>query len=500
MKGLNLLSLCAVYGASTWAHEQCNPGPLGEECADEAKVSLLQLGRQAAARGRDAGHSHSNATEGATDALNEWAILSITHYRVKEEHTSDWFSRADVYARVKVHPSGKGYASKMIVNKNKGNVDLHLYVPRSATSATIDLYDQDDVFSDYLMGSVNLPLLSNPNGCAQYQVGNTGCDYTLSIHRADGTRDIGTVSASVISGKGMQTRARELNYRGVLVLFEDITRTRDKMASFSIKSVDVEQELSYARAGSVIPESLHGIFWMDQHGVHLPVPSDPGYKHVCNLSAPEILVSYGAGGWNPETLCVEGLRQYGGPPIGGQWTWFTQKGGKSASWASGEEWNAKYDFCFRDKTFQEIDVYVGVSVNKIMGERLGNALGSWTKDTYITVPRWINNVKMNKKPWGWDRETTIAPEAFRSVIKATFMEQFGTTLGNAAESLMAVFSGYLQEDMMRNGIACNYPVFQIIDGYGRRTEHFQAYLDWATNGRADINTGNGSQLVGRQVG
>eukprot|EP00445_Apocalathium_hangoei_P040418 CAMPEP_0203978276 /NCGR_PEP_ID=MMETSP0359-20131031/102035_1 /ASSEMBLY_ACC=CAM_ASM_000338 /TAXON_ID=268821 /ORGANISM="Scrippsiella Hangoei, Strain SHTV-5" /LENGTH=313 /DNA_ID=CAMNT_0050916485 /DNA_START=30 /DNA_END=968 /DNA_ORIENTATION=+ len=313
MKGLNLLALCAVYGASTWAHEQCTSGPLGDECADEAGLSLLQFGRQAAARGRAAGHSHSNATEGATDALNEWAILSITHYHVKEEHTNDWFSHADVYARVKVHPSGKGYASKMIVNKNKGNVDLHLYVPRSAsgkgyaskmivnknkgnvdlhlyvprsaTSATIDLYDQDDVFSDYLMGSVNLPLLNSPNCCAQSQVGDTGCDYKLSMHRADGTRDIGTVSASVISGKGMQTRARELNYRGVLVLFEDITRTKDTMASFSIKSVDIEQELSYARAGSVIPESFHGIFWMDQRGVHLPLPSDPGYKHVCNVSA-----------------------------------------------------------------------------------------------------------------------------------------------------------------------------------------------------------------------
>lgn len=65
---------------------------------------------------------------------------------------------------------------------------------------------------------------------------------------------------------------------------------------------------------------------------------------------------------------------------------------------------------------------------------------SW--DFNMDVPPVYTHLKMNKKPWGWDRETQVI-------------------YGRLA--------------------TCHYPVWQIVDGDGKRTKHYDRYLSWAKN-------------------
>lgn len=63
-------------------------------------------------------------------------------------------------------------------------------------------------------------------------------------------------------------------------------------------------------------------------------------------------------------------------------------------------------------------------------------------DFKMGVPPVWTHLRMNKKAWGWDRETQVMYGALAT---------------------------------------CHYPVWQIVDGDGKRTEHYEKYLRWATN-------------------
>merc|ERR1719414_598648 len=88
---------------------------------------------------------------------------------------------------------------------------------------------------------------------------------------------------------------------------------------------------------------------------------------------------------------------------------------------------------------------------------------------------------MIKRPFGWDRQTIIGPDARK--------------LGGVLPWLQGISPLFL----------CHYPVFQIVDGDGKRTEHYSAYLDWANNDttctestfRRQLNRGQGTSLVPR---
>ena len=135
-----------------------------------------------------------------------------------------------------------------------------------------------------------------------------------------------------------------------------------------IRNDQVEHELSYARTGSAIPASLHGIWWMDQRGVHLPQPSDPEYRQVVESSADELLVTWGDGaGWDPATRCVGRVPIYGG--AAGHWTFMdVSASGTSGVFSSALDNRAMLDFCFTDHTMQTMVQFFVEQVEQVFAE------------------------------------------------------------------------------------------------------------------------------------
>jgi len=348
----------------------------------------------------------------------------------------------------------------------EGNLDLHIYVPLMATSAQISLYGP----SRSLIGSTKLDLLgAEPAWCSLEEAGSAnGCSYQKIS------------SGYLVTGQGMFQRARELNQKGVPVRITEKTRFGALYTTYAIKNDAVETELFFANSDSVFPESLHGIHWMDQRGTALPLKSDPEYQQVCESAAEEVLMTFGEAGWDPETLCATGVSQYSGSPLSGHWTWLNYGPATSPEWASGAGWNAEYRFCFRDSSFQFVDVLLQVPLNKLP------YMGWWPLGTRIELPTWINNVGMSKTAWGWDRVTTIGPAWLRSILRV-----FGI------DRLMPAMGG-----------GCHYPLLPIVDGRGERTEHYDAYLAYVNTDTeceepsftCPRNRGQGTQLVGRLAG
>jgi len=212
--------------------------------------------------------------------------------------------------------------------------------------------------------------------------------------------------------------------------------------------------LAFARTGSKLPDGLHGIFWMDQRGVHVPAgtgASDPGYQQVGSSAADELLVSFGETHWDANTRCAGPVPVYGGSR--GHWTFMDQQGppgpGSSRTWLDAYKQRAYINFCFRSDKFDEIDLHV-----KFL-------FGLW-----FEVPWAVLHFTMLKTPWGWDRQTTA---------------------------------------WLTGSTTYHYPVFQIVDGDGKRTEHYDAYLKFANTDTTfteegfdtPINRGQGTSLVGR---
>jgi len=225
-----------------------------------------------------------------------------------------------------------------------------------------------------------------------------------------------------------------------------------EFALHRIKNDEVEQNLAFAKTGSELPSSLHGIFWMDQRGVNVPAATratDPDYQQVGDTAADELLVSFGETHWDPQTRCAGPVPTYGGKK--GHWTFMDQKGppgqGENENWSTLYSNRLYLDFCFRSDQFEDMDLHVYIM-----------KFGVW-----VRVPWWGMHLTMKKTSWGWDRQTTTA----------------------------------VTDEVL------HYPVFQIVDGHGKRTEHYAAYLKWANNQQSTdhpatpINNGEGTSLVGR---
>jgi hypothetical protein len=133
-----------------------------------------------------------------------------------------------------------------------------------------------------------------------------------------------------------------------------------------------------------------------------------------------------------------------------------------------------------------IDVFMQIPLKSALKSYIDTG---WIPESWvIPIPVWLNNVGMAKKPWGWDRVTTIGPAWLRWIIRF---------LGIGAR-----FSESAPE-VVEEG--CRYPAIQIVDGNGQRTEYYSDYLRYVNNDTdCDVatfhcpqNKGNGSQLVGR---
>jgi hypothetical protein len=373
--------------------------------------------------------------------------------------------------------SGRTYNSDVRWNSNTGTHDFHLYVPLAdtvighefRTTVTVYFHDKDLWSSDDVIGKTTLIELSNGT-----------FEQTLTNSRGDAT---GTVQGYVATGEDLERQAASLSMRGRMPL-TGAKEQGDEFVLATIRNDEVEHELEYARTGSVVPERLHGIFWMDQRGKNLPIPSDPDYKQECASAADELLVSFGEGNWDPEELCFRDVSLPGGSPTKGHWTWMNEGDGWNRAWQGTKTEDTRIEFCFSDSTLQTVELRAYIKA----GDWLENLVGLNLPepiDGFIMVPRSVMSWNMRKKPWGWDRESVIGPDArkFRNVLKGDLFQWLDNV-----------------------NIICHYPVFQVVDGNGKRTEHYDAYLAWANTNfpeckestfECPLANGNGTSLVGR---
>jgi len=442
----------------------------------------------------------------AQDLPPAWAILGLTEYRVKREHQGEWWPDiGDIFADDWIGPMGYKHRSKVVPNRLDGDLDLHIYLLANSTEVNISLYDHDDFSEHDFIGSASFVPLGPTTGCDESKASvQGGCPFkwTMTKETQHGQVETATLKGYFAMGDAMYSQRRAANKRGVLVQFEECTREHHVFELARIQNDKIEEELFYAEAGSVFPQSLHGIHWMDQRGRTLadgPYPSDPEYRQVCARAAEENLVHFGEAAWDPKTLCATGVRQYSGGPLSGHWSWMDAGDGKSRPWAAGIAWHMKYDFCFRDKSMTYIDVLTRISINKFLETRFGLGEDYLPFDFEFTLPTWINNVGMAKRPWGWDRVTTLGPSWLRR-LTAMLYSQDVEFIQNFFNAL-----GLVPEIDFEGTIACHYPVLQVVDGHGKRTDNYAAYLEYLNNQttcskasfECPVNRGQGTQLIGR---
>lgn len=172
--------------------------------------------------------------------------------------------------------------------------------------------------------------------------------------------------------------------------------------------------------------------------MNLPTPLDPGYRQVCESAADEIVVSFGEATWDEQRNCVTDVGIFSGGPLWGHWTFFDHGGGTSSAWDGAGVHRPVADFCFKDSTRKELDIWRRF--------KLGNLPvipDSW--DITMTFPQKIMHLEKDKTAWGWDRVTKVGKIGPFQLFK------------------------------------CHYPVWQIVDGDGKRTKHYDAYVKWAKN-------------------
>lgn len=234
-----------------------------------------------------------------------------------------------------------------------------------------------------------------------------------------------------------------------------------------IPSAEIAESMAYARAGSSIPSSLHGIFWLDQFHRSSIAKNDTysAAKPFKHPPSDETLVSFGDAptAFEPQSRCVGPVPGYGG--VQGHWTYLdTTRGRLEFDGALSSRITA--DFCF-DQSMQSIDVIAGVRV-PILG--------------WVFIPSWLGGMRMERRSWGWNRVNLLGPNI------STTLEKFGPMLDKILPSfLMAT---------IRSGDSggSQYPVIQIIDGEGKKTEYFQEYMDYITGENNDFKP---TQLVGK---
>jgi len=235
-------------------------------------------------------------------------------------------------------------------------------------------------------------------------------------------------------------------------------------ADEAFPSDQVEHFMNYAKAGSSIPKELHGIWWMDQYGFS-SVAKSRSYTFA-PAGTPEVLASFGEGGddgaaYEQETRCVTPITLYGG----NRWTAQDNQGGRGLL-AFHQGVRNTLSFCFTNDTHDEVKIYQKMLASMAalgpfrIGAVAASLLGFYDAgDGYVWIPNSLMSMGMVKKPWGWDRVTTVLDTI--QDVKAPFWHP---------EPLLNL----LKE--AQRAAAAHYPLIQVVDGYGKRTKYYDEYL------------------------
>lgn len=199
----------------------------------------------------------------------------------------------------------------------------------------------------------------------------------------------------------------------------------------AVRNDDVENQLSYLARGSAAPEVLQGIYWMDQTGYYQTRPDRPDqagdyevvsgksawyktFPHTLPSAAAELLLSFGPSTYDNESRCL--LLS----PWTDQWLWANTTGtaAGSATWADSAK-ASFLQFCF-DEAMSEISI-----------------LRQHCDEDLDSSPVTDLGQSMIPRSWGFERLNRKDGE-----------------------------------------VVTRYAAYQIVDGLGQRTRHYQAWLDF----------------------
>lgn len=140
-----------------------------------------------------------------------YALVSLSTISIDSSHDQDWFSHGDPYAWVTIQPSGLRFESKALHDSNSGDLAMNFYVPLTATSATIQIYDEDPGADDKI-GELTMQL--SHRGSFQASVITQQRDWLMRL------RDVtaGTISGYVAVGQEAEARAQAINSAGIEVV------------------------------------------------------------------------------------------------------------------------------------------------------------------------------------------------------------------------------------------------------------------------------------------
>lgn len=146
-----------------------------------------------------------------------WALVSLNEMVIDSSYDQDWFSHGDPYAWVTVQPSGLRFQSKALHNSNSGDLEMNFYIPLSATSATIEIFDEDELTRegsaiDDKIGELVLQLSHR----LSFQSDVITQERNWWGRLSDVT--VGTISGYVAVDNEVETRAAALNSAGIEVV------------------------------------------------------------------------------------------------------------------------------------------------------------------------------------------------------------------------------------------------------------------------------------------
>jgi len=276
-------------------------------------------------------------------------------------------------------------------------------------------------------------------------------------------------------------------WRGVCCNFKCVEEGNDcygfDNGNFELTKVPIEEPwtyMSYAKTGeSDLPESMHGIFWMDQRGYvkEKCEASDPNFEWKKMLAANEMLISFGETAWNPESECVGGVALIGGEV--GHWTFNNEINSSlydgqvyNGVWQGQQNGRGYVDFCYV-KTGQGVHPDpirgMGIPAPQDVDEliyipfklKYGSAADNTSQSDYQDPYGFSNNWWMYKTTWGWSR-----------VSKGWGFWAYNIEAGTGGTDRMG-----------------EYALIQVVDGYGNPTDFYDDYVEYAKTSTPEHDPG-----------
>ncbi|CAE7702175.1 dhx29, partial [Symbiodinium sp. CCMP2456] len=226
---------------------------------------------------------------------------------------------------------------------------------------------------------------------------------------------------------------------------------------------DVPSKLEYAGTGSSVPKSLQGIWWLDQDGYGAEKGlAGEDYPYDFNPVG-EYAIGFGDKAvWQPHTLCLTPIYFWGGTR--GHWAGANFGNGTTCC-GSNVATRLTLSLCAVDDTLQEFDIWSRLVIPSVLAP-VASSLGfEYAGSDYWWIPKGLIHLRMVKKPWGWDRVNNAAADWTR-------------TKREELDSLLRFMPSQLTSLLNTANRTLHYPMFQLVDGDGNRTENWDHFVDF----------------------